>query len=342
MTNPVVLSATCQASTINVVFDQGLVAPTNQPGRGFTFTADGGAPVTPSGALITTTTVANDTVQLTGLGVINNTEAILVTFVPAGSLQNAGAQQATGFTNQVATNGSTHAKLFAAVLAQNGADNTVATLTWSLPVTATLLATGLTAIANGTQACTITSVVPGANARQMLVTFAQSYQYSDSLVLSYNQAVGTWTSGTLIQSFSRQLTNASKSGTPSGTFPLSALTLYPLTVTLGYVRGQVGLTLNPVDLVVVGEFGPYMVDFGGTFGISTANPLGLSIPQDLEAVRDGMLVYADFPAAGNPQLAQQAALDWERQMQGRIATALTAMRAQSVLVPLGTLTVGMV
>jgi hypothetical protein len=120
--------------------------------------------------------------------------------------------------------------------------------------------------------------------------------------------------------------NASKAGDPSSTYPLSSVVKYLPVIRNSTVVATIGLDLNLVDQKLLSEYGPAVVDFGGTFG-------AVFVAQRLLPLSTGMQVVQNFVVQGHVDQASDAATLWLTAVTSRIATAIVALRTtdQSVV-----------
>ncbi len=337
MTAPVRLSSACTATVVTCVFDQTLVAPLGRPGEGFTLTVNGIARVMQA-AVQSTTTLSNDSVQLTVQGVLSFGDTVLLSYSPAtGNLLNGTAEAPTAFTGAAVTNSSVHAGMLARVVAANGTDSNVLTVYFSKPVTATDYTTGVTVKVNGTTV-PLSSGAQGSNTSTILLTLSAAVQYSDVVQLSYTG--GTWTSGTPIVAFTLAgVINASKLGTASSLYPLSTVVLDLLTALQGTVTATVSVDLNVIDVALLSKYGPQTLQLGGTFGITAANPAGVVVPAYPVVLKDGQTITCNFTVVGYPNWAADAGREWLTFTRTAIQTALTTIRTLDGATDLGTRTI---
>ena len=99
------------------------------------------------------------------------------------------------------------------------------------------------------------------------------------------------------------------------------------------------LDLNSIDQTIVDYYGPFTVDFGGTFGVTVSNPSGVLVAQDLLPLSQGMKVTKTFTVAGHTDWAAAAATDWLTTITTRISLALSSGRVIDQSTVLGTKTV---
>jgi hypothetical protein len=337
-TSPAWAAIVALETSIQVVFDQPVVAPTNRPGEGFTFLVNG-APRYSN----TATQTDPSTVTFQMAGTISDNDTVVVSYdASVSNLTNAtGANFAAAFTGVKATNQSAHAALLAVVCALDINQPEVITLLFSQPVTSIGgYANGLSVTANNV-AVTFTSIAQGQDPRQLRVIFPGGFQYRDELMFSYAAASGDWVSGGYpIRNLIEQVvTNASRLGTPTDDYPLSSVVREQLNAKTGGIEATVGVDLNLIDQRLVDRFGPAMVDFGGVFGQTVLNPAGVFLPQDMRAVKAGISVSKRFLVPNKPQWAADAAAEWLNTMTQRIGTALGVLRTQDQQVVLGNRTV---
>jgi hypothetical protein len=339
MASPALLAITNSETYIDVQFDQTVIAPSGRYGEGFTITVNGAVRIA-----VTASQPAVDKVRLTITGVIQGGDKVLVTYTNAyGNLVNGTAETAASFAATQTTNNSQHAALMSSVLAQNETDNNVITLSFDRPVTSVLgYGTGLTVKSN-TATVVPTTVLQGSDPRTIKITFAGGFQYSDVLTWSYVSATGDWTSGyDYTDQTDVPVVNASRIGTPEDAYPLSSVIREQLTPVSSIVKATIVLDLNSIDYSIVTKFGPITVDFGGTFGVTVSNPAGITIAQDLVALKQGLKVTKDFYFATRPDWAAVAAAEWLTTVTNRISQALAAARTTDQAVVVGSRTVKLV
>lgn len=331
---PTMVSVINTETVISVLFNQTIVSASTNWGVGFTITVNG---------VVQFTSAVNfsspSTINFTMVNTIRVGDTVTVAFVNTNSdiTNTLGSAKAANFT-QTSTNNSNCAALLASVIALNPANPQVVSLVFSKAVTASPYLTGLSATVNSTVTA-ISSVVAAGDPRQLLVTFAGGFKFSDVVVLSYNAGVGNWASGYVIPSFSVTPTNASKIGTPLSNYPLSSVIEYAPVGSNGGTKATIGVQLNSVDIGLVGEYGPVNVDFGGTFGITTPNPSGVMLTQDIRSIYNGLSVTKTFYVLGQPAFGAAAANDWLNQIATRIGTSLAAVRTLDQTISLNALTI---
>jgi hypothetical protein len=222
-----------------------------------------------------------------------------------------------------------------AVIALGAGSPQTLTLVFSTPVAATTYATGLSITVNSVVASP-QSILPGGDPRDLVITFASDFSYNDVVVVSYSGALGNWTSnGYALRSFTVTATNASHIGNPNSLYPLSCVITEPLAPKDGVVWGIVGTDLNYIDRVLIDRYGPVSIDTGGTFGITSTNPSGVFVPQELRALNTGMDIRKPFYVPQDPADAAAAATEWQTTMVTRVGVALGALRAQDQSFSLG-------
>lgn len=333
MTAPVYTSVTAAQGYIDILWDQTVVAPAGRPGEGFTVTVNGSARY-----VMSASQPAVDTVRIVPAGVIQSGDTVVVSYSNSlSNLQNALFEDCTSFSSVTATNTSLHAALLSSVLGQNITDNNVITLSFNKIVTSAAFATGLTVKTNGSTIVP-TSVAAGSDPRTIKITFAGGFQYNDALTWSY--VPGDWDSGVAITAFTDVVVaNASRIGTPADAYPLSSVVREQLLPAAGIISATVTLDLNSIDQLIVDYYGPFTVDFGGTFGVTISNPAGVLVPQDLTALSQGMRVTKTFTVAGHTDWAATAATDWLETITARITQSLSSGRVIDQSTVLGTKTV---
>lgn len=335
MSAPTLLALAASQTHVDVQFNQTVVAPTGQPGAGFSISANGVSLPIASAALI-----AADTVRLV-VGKIDEGDAVLVSFTNTGTLTNSGAEAAANFTSQAATNSSTQPAPFAAVSALHGHPE-VLSLLFSSKVNPVGGLVGLTVQVNGVTVVP-TSIANAADPRELAVTMPAGLQYRDTFTVAYNGGTGAWvkaSDSTPLVSFSLTGVNGSVVGIPNAAYPLSNVIRNQLAPRNGVIQATISCDINLVDQGLIDEYGPAVVDFGnGTFGITGSNPDGVVLLQDLRPIGNGLSVTKNFFVLNHPSWAADAAADWLVVITQRIATALGALRTTDGTVDLGSRTV---
>ena len=334
-----VVSASSTDLAVSVLFNQNLVSTTGQPGRGFTVTSNG----VPIGITAAVLNPDLRTVVLTCSPRLANGDVILVSFnrLLGDLASQSGAVLPVSFTNQAVTNASVMARLVGATIARRITDPAVITVAFTAAVAGDPLA-GFSFMTN---AITIapTTAVRSVDGRMIRFTFAQAFQFSDEVVLSYSPALGSLTSGVFLDPISNlPVTNASKVGTPLAEFPLSSVIRQPLVALAGGVTATLLLDLNSTDQSIADQFGPATVDFGGVYGITIVGQPGYSLPSNPVVLAPGVQISAKFFIAGQPQTAAQVATEWVERSTVAINQALGQLRVQAEATLLGGQTVRMV
>jgi hypothetical protein len=330
---PGVIDILARETEIDIAFDQPVRSPTGRDGEGFRVTINGVAAY-PDDAVF----VNPSMLRLTMAGVISDRDTVRVSYdATKGDLTDStGGHPLATFSDVIATNTSNHATLQAAVVASNKIDPETLTLVFSIPVVATDYLIGLGFTVNGVIVVP-TGVTSGQDPRDILVTFANSFQYSDVVLVTYDASVGDWTSNGYPLKTIRDLEaiNASKIGTPDSDYPLSSVVREPLEPKKGSVWAKVGIDLNFIDRLLVDRYGPANVDFGGTFGATPENIQGCFLYQDIRSLVTGMLVEKEFLVPGHPDQAAVAAAEWLEVVTQRVGLALGILRTQDRHVVLG-------
>jgi hypothetical protein len=214
------------------------------------------------------------------------------------------------------------------------------TLIFDIPVASAHYATGFSMRLNGVT-LPVLSAALGTDTHQIVATLAGGPAYTATLDASYDATVGDWNNASSpVATFTRvPVVNGSVVGRPPTNYPLSSVITKRLVAVAGGFTGQVIADLNTVDANLCAEYAPQMVDFGGTFGVSMANPSGIMILQNLIALINGLSVSQTFTST-TPAFAAAAALDWEAQMAVKIGNALAALRTADASVSFGTDVIG--
>lgn len=335
MSAPTLLAATASQTHVDLQFTQTVVAPTGQPGAGFTVSANGVA-LTITGASL----VAVDTVRLT-VPKIDEGDSVIASFANTGTLTNSGAELVANFTNSTVTNTSTQPAPFAAASALHGHPEIISLL-FSSKVGAVGGLVGLTVQVNGVTVVP-TSIANGADPRELAITMPAGLQYRDTFTAAYNAGTGAWvksSDSTPIASFTLSGVNGSTVGIPNAAYPLSNVIRNQLAPKNGIVVATVSCDINLVDQGLIDSYGPAVVDFGnGTFGITSDNPDGVTLIQDLRQIGNGLSVSKNFFVLNHPAWAADSAADWLNVVTQRIATALGALRTTDGTVDLGSRTI---
>lgn len=335
---PTVQSIVADETAVEVTFTQPVHSALGTPGAGFSFTVNGVAASVASAAIMVNPAVVRFVMTET----IDDRDTVLVSYDAAqGDLSNTpGSFPVASFSNHAVTTTSDAARLHAVVAALVPSAANVLTALFSLPVVSSDYLVGLSFSANGVPVVP-TSVVPGPDPRDLIITFPNMFDVADLITMSYDATLGDWMSNSFaipsITSF--PVTNASHVGSE---YPLSSVIQEPLCVRAGEVIATVGIDLNYVDRELNRRYGPVQVDFGGTFGITPENPAGIFVPQDLVTIDTGLTVRKSFRYPGVPSYATAAGRDWLNVVTERIGVALGVMRTQDASVVLGELHVSQV
>jgi hypothetical protein len=171
--------------------------------------------------------------------------------------------------------------------------------------------------------------------RSLTLTFPSNFEYTDDITIDYTPGtIYSWVSGYL-PVFSLVVANLSTDGLPNSQYPLSYVTKYEVTLSNGIGYPKLGVSLNPVDVTLVAEYGPVRVFTGGTFGITLTNPLGITIAGKFVNIVDGLLITEKFDdssvSAADRVVASQ---EWQDVIISRISQGLGKVRAddQSITV----------
>jgi hypothetical protein len=227
--------------------------------------------------------------------------------------------------------------LQAAICGLDPAHPELVTLLFQVPVASAAYLTGLSMRTNG-GSLPLTSAAGGTNPNTIVVVLSGGPPYNAVLDVSYAAGTGDWHNSTdVVASFSQvAVTNASKVGTPPSAYPLSTITSSQVAGLGGSMAATVSIAMNPVDAHLTSTYQPQMIDFGGTFGVTSPNPAGVMLPQDLRSLQDGLQVTKQFFVVSQPGWAVIAALDWEVQIKSRIGTALASLRTTDSGISFGT------
>lgn len=330
---PAVLDITARETEIDVLFDQPVRSPTGRDGEGFRFRVNGVTAYADDAVFVTPALL-----RFTMAGTISDRDTVIVSYDDTkGDLTNTPAtHDLISFLDVQATNTSNHAALRGVVIAINKIDPEKVTLLFSLPVTSSDFEAGLSFTVNG-EPVPFDTAEAGQDPRNIEVCFPNSFAYNDTVLMTYDAAVGDWQSqGYAIDSIiARDVSNASRIGTPDSDYPLSSVVREPLDPRGGSVFAKVGIDLNFIDRLLVNRYGPVSVDTGGTFGAISTNPQGVFVPQDLRRLTTGMEIEKEFRVPGRPDDAAVAAAEWLDTMTERVGLALGILRTQDRNVVLG-------
>ncbi len=101
---------------------------------------------------------------------------------------------------------------------------------------------------------------------------------------------------------------------------------------------EIVVDLCVVDTELLMKYGPLQLDLGGTFGVSTANPSGVFLAQNMVQLAAGQKLTVKLSST-TAAFAAAAATDWIQQIILRIQTLLTALRATGLSVIIGPRTI---
>jgi hypothetical protein len=330
---PQVIGIEARETEIDVTFDQPVRSPTGRDGEGFTFRVNGITAYADDAFF-----VGLNVLRFTMAGVISDRDTVIVSYDDTkGDLTNSiASHDVISFLDNVATNLSSHSALMAAVIALNKIDPERITLIFSLPVTSADHSVGLSFTVNG-EPVPFTSAGPGQDPRKIEIVFPNSFSYADTILMSYDALVGDWQSlgYPQISIVDRDVSNASRIGTPNSDYPLSSVVREPLEPRNGSVFAKLGIDLNFIDRLLVHRYGPVTIDCGGTFGATSVNPQGVFLPQDLRRLTTGMEIEKEFRVPGLPDQASIAGAEWLEVMTERVGLALGILRTQDRNVVLG-------
>jgi hypothetical protein len=336
---PVLRGASSSATELTATFDQPVTSSVGRFGDGFTFTVDGVAAVASAAVQVPGVPAS---ILFTMASPLHDRDTVRISYdATKGDLTNIpGTNPVQTFLNAAVYNQSAAAALAAVVVALAATGSNLLTALFSLPVTSSNYLNGLSFTANGVPV-TPSGAAPGADPRELVVTFPNMFDATDAITMAYDSTAGDWqSSGYLLPSIpSIPVTNASRIGTA---YPLSSVIQEPLCARAGGIVATVGVDLNYVDRELVRRYGPISVDFGGTFGITPQNPAGVFIPQDLQILDTGLQVSKTFMVPGIPAYATDAGKDWLQVVTERIGVALGTLRTMDASVVLGELHVSQV
>jgi hypothetical protein len=212
------------------------------------------------------------------------------------------------------------------------------TLIFQVPVSSASYTTGVSLTANSAPLAIVSAAASG---NFVVLTVAGGPAYNTAITVSYDASVGDWNNASNpVATFTNVVvTNASQVGTPSSAYPLSCVRSLMLTGAGGVITAQLQVFLNPVDQNLVSEYQPQMIDFGGTYGITMANPSGVMVLQNLQQLVDGLQVSQAFYVANQTAWAVAAAADWEVKNLAKIAAALAYLRTLDQTIDYGTTTI---
>jgi len=173
----------------------------------------------------------------------------------------------------------------------------------------------------------LTSATATLNADQTQLTIGctSDFSYNDVIAITYTSVTGklhTWPSG-LVASFTlAAINNLATDGLPNSNYPLSIVTKYPLTIAENVVTAKLGVSLNPIDIALVAEYGEVSINTGGTYG----SPYPISILGSTIVITDGGEYTQDFAYPGHTSYAAVAALAWRDAIATTIGIKLGELR----------------
>lgn len=335
MTAPIISSVQVDNLTLYIIFDRAIQATPTLELNGFTFLKNG-LPNLPVFSVIT----QNALICTLGAPLIGGDTFTTQYVSGSGTVVDAatGLDPAVSFGPLAYTAYPVVPVIFGAVIGVDGNNNVLGLITTE-PTVATdgNFLTGITvtidAVPISLVGVTVT-VAPGSPF--LFFTFPSNFTYDDDVVISYD-GLGTlysYNSGA-VGAFTQTPANLSTDGLPNSAYPLSFVTNYAIEMISTTARGRLGVSLNPVDIQLVKEYGPAIVLTGGTFGITMSNPSGVTVLGKAVAIVDGADIIQDFFVANQSAWSIAAAKDWEAQITVKIGIELGRLRAIAQSVTLG-------
>ncbi len=323
---PTLLSSVYQDTTLRVIFSEAITAPGGDELDGFTFVLDG-VPETP----VLVGFDANALVVTLGGPVV---DTLTVAYVSgSGAIVSVStAEAAVTFAETPAVEYPSIAVVMRADCGQPA--NDVVRVYFSEPVASTAddLIDGFTISVNGTDL-----VLVGATATlddtltTLSIATGTDFAYSDEVDVAYVQADGSlysYASGNVANFEFLAIDNLSTVGLPDSQYPLSWVTSYTPVIEDKAVIATIGLTLNPIDIKLVAQYGPAILITGGTFGETEENPDGVEILGKRVTLIDGIQFFERFAVPGMaPSWLVAAANDWQTVMTNKIGQILGQYRA---------------
>ncbi len=330
MTAPLIQSVQYTGTTLYIIFDRSVSATGGSELDGFTATK------TPGGTQsLVFVTITDNAMIATLPGAVVGSETLELAYVAgSGNVVDAatGMDAAPSFTiTAVAYYDAPDA--VRAIVGEGG--NSKLDVYFSQPVaspTAELKLGFTIEVNNVVLDLTSATATLNANATILTIDTGSNFTYSDVVAISYDAGVGNLVvfPVSVVDDFSFDgIPNISTDGLPDSQYPLSWVTSYAVTVANTVATGTLGISLNPIDIKLVAEYGPVRLFTGGTFGITTGNPDGITVVGKQVYIIDGLLVAQAFhdDAHALTVNAVNAAKDWQVQMIAKIAVALGQVRA---------------
>lgn len=323
MASPLFLSAQYVGTTLSVYFNRAITATLSQELNGFTVELNG------SPLAVTFNSINNNALRINLPGAPVPSDVLTVEYDGAGTIVDAATatDPALAFGPATAIETADPATAYQAVIQPN---NTL-TVFFNEPVASTDndLITGVVVTVDSVGVSLIGTVATlAADLRSITYVFPFNLTYTDVVEFEYD-GLGTlysWPSGALA-AFTLTAFNLSTDGLPTSAYPLSYISKYAIVPENSVAKPRLGVSLNPVDIRLVSEFGPARVTTGGIFGITLTNPLGISVAGKLVDVVDGADITQHFSGAYSAADIYAAAVDWQNVMVVRIGLELGRVRA---------------
>ena len=324
MAVPLFLSAQYSGTAFSIYFNRAIQATLGSELVGFTFELNG-SPIVPVFSAIVQNALA---VTLPGAPLI--TDVLTVRYNGLGTITDAatGLDSATAFLAQTAT---LRASPAIAYVASVTVANNVIAIAFNEPVASVNgnLVTGWLASINSVPISML--AVTGslsADLRTLSLTFPNNFAYVDDVDIAYTPGgLYSWPTGVVAAFSLTNIFNRSTNGLPTSQYPLSYVSKYQVIPQSGVAKPKLGVSLNPVDIRVVSEYGPAQVTTGGIFGITVTNPAGISVGGKLVDVVDGAEITQTFMGSYSAADIVAAAQNWQAQVIVRISVALGTARA---------------
>lgn len=321
MTAPAIRSCQHSGSTLYLIFDRAVSVTPASELVGFTFTLTLGGVITP-----TYSSTDNNALIITMAAPVG-ADTLTVVYNGLGTVVDA----ATGLDSAVAFNKAAVAYYVAsrpvrAVAGENANNEVIIYFDEPVDTTTGDLKVGLTITVDAVP-LVLTSATATLNADQTQLTIGcvSDFSYTNVVAVSYTSTTGklyTWPSGTVASFSLAAINNLSTDGLPSSSYPLSIVTKYPLTIAGNVVTAKLGVSLNPVDITLVAEYGEVSINTGGTYG----SPYPISILGSTITIIDGGEYTQDFTYVGHTSYAAVAALAWRDAIATTIGIKLGELR----------------
>lgn len=149
---------------------------------------------------------------------------------------------------------------------------------------------------------------------------------SEGLAVDYDSGTGTVVEATAPNDPLASFTDEYGIAVPSADYPLSYVIKPALSIASGVVTATLQVFLNPIDIEIVGKYGPIQIALSGTYGVTGSNPSGIDLTAGAVTILDGVSFSVTFTNASEVSYAVDAATDWQDKIAAKIATQLGARR----------------